>query len=52
VLEAREPRLRAETVIKHRRHIKAVGEMLLALQLVDMNPFAVCAVTGQAGRSA
>jgi hypothetical protein len=47
VLEAREPRLRAETVIKHRRHIKAVGEMLLALQLVDVNPFAVCAVSGK-----
>jgi hypothetical protein len=47
VLEAREPRLRAETVIKHRRHIKAVGEMLLALQLIDTNPFAVCAVSGK-----
>jgi hypothetical protein len=47
VLEAREPRLRAQTVIKHRRHIKAVGEMLLALQLVDVNPFAVCAVSGK-----
>ncbi|MCR9150293.1 MAG: hypothetical protein NXH83_08970 [Rhodobacteraceae bacterium] len=45
--EGREPRLRAETVIKHRRHIKAVGEMLLAFQLVDVNPFEVCAVTGK-----
>lgn len=44
VLDAREPRLRAETVIKHRRLIKSVGEMLLALQLIDMNPFDVCAV--------
>ncbi len=44
---ATEPRLRAETVIKHRRHIKAVGEMLLALRLVDVNPFEVCAVTGK-----
>jgi integrase len=47
VHDAREARLRAETVIKHRRHIKAVGEMLLALQLVDTNPFEVCAVTSR-----
>jgi integrase len=47
VLKAREPRLRAETVIKHRRHMKAVGEMLLALQLIDTNPFLACAVTGK-----
>jgi hypothetical protein len=44
---AREPRLRAETVIKHRRHIAAVGRMLLDLQLIDTNPFDVCAVSNK-----
>lgn len=47
VHDAREPRLRAGTVIKHRRHIMAVGEMLLAFQLIDVNPFEVCAVSAK-----
>jgi hypothetical protein len=41
------PYVRAEKLIRHRRHTKAVSEMLLALQFVDANPFEVRTVTGK-----
>ncbi|OOY24885.1 hypothetical protein BMI91_00055 [Thioclava sediminum] len=43
-LDARIPRLRAETRSKHRGYIKSVGKMLYDLQLIDRNPFEICGV--------
>jgi hypothetical protein len=47
-LGAGEPRLRAETIAKHRRMVRAVGDMLLKLRLIDENPFEICRVTNKA----
>lgn len=44
-LDARIPRLRSETRAKHHRFINSVGRMLFDLQLIDSNPFAICAVS-------
>ncbi|WP_370283320.1 hypothetical protein [Pseudooceanicola sp.] len=44
-LDARIPRLRSETRAKHHRFMNSVGRMLYDLQLVDTNPFAICAVS-------
>jgi integrase len=41
------PRLRADTIVKHRRMIKAVGSMLVALRLADTNPFDICKVSNK-----
>lgn len=46
-LEARVPRLRAETRAKHRGYMKSVGKMLYDLQLIDRNPFEICAVSNK-----
>lgn len=46
-LDARVPRLRAETRAKHRGYIKSVGKMLYDLQLIDRNPFEICGVTNK-----
>lgn len=43
--EALQPRLRSETIIKHRRTLRAVGQMLYDLQLIDKNPFEICSVS-------
>ncbi|UWR30980.1 hypothetical protein K3758_05480 [Sulfitobacter sp. W002] len=43
-LDARIPRLRAETRAKHHGYIKSVGKMLYDLQLIDQNPFEICSV--------
>lgn len=43
-LDARIPRLRAETRAKHRGYIKSVGKMFYDLQLIDRNPFEICGV--------
>ena len=43
-LDARIPRLRAETRAKHRGYIKSVGQMLYDLQLIDRNPLEICGV--------
>lgn len=45
--DARHPRLRTETIVKHRRTILAVGQMLYDLQLIDTNPFAICSVSNK-----
>lgn len=44
-LDARIPRLRSETRAKHHRFINSVDRMLYDLQLIDSNPFAICAVS-------
>ncbi len=46
-LDARVPRLRAETRAKHRGYIKSVGKMLYDLQLIDRNPFEICGVSNK-----
>ncbi|WP_411975660.1 hypothetical protein [Sulfitobacter faviae] len=46
-LDARIPRLRAETRAKHRGYVKSVGKMLYDLQLIDQNPFEICCVTNK-----
>lgn len=46
-LDARIPRLRAETRAKHRGYMKSVGKMLYDLQLIDRNPFEICAVSNK-----
>lgn len=46
-LEARVPRLRAETRSKHRGYMKSVGKMLYDLQLIDRNPFENCGVSNK-----
>ncbi|MEP2981676.1 MAG: hypothetical protein ABJN39_18125 [Sulfitobacter sp.] len=46
-LDARIPRLRAETRAKHRGYVKSVGKMLYDLQLIDQNPFEICGVTNK-----
>ncbi len=46
-LDARVPRLRAETRAKHRGYMKSVGKMLYDLQLIDRNPFEICGVTNK-----
>lgn len=43
-LDARIPRLRAETIAKHRGYINSIGKMLYDSQLIDKNPFAICSV--------
>ncbi|WP_163850496.1 DUF6538 domain-containing protein [Pseudooceanicola aestuarii] len=46
-LDARIPRIRAETRAKHRGYIKSVGKMLYDLQLIDQNPFEICGVSNK-----
>ncbi len=46
-LDARIPRIRAETRAKHRGYIKSVGKMLYDLQLIDRNPFEICGVSNK-----
>lgn len=46
-IEARIPRLRAETRAKHRGYMKSIGKMLQDLQLIDRNPFEICGVTNK-----
>ncbi|SFQ19722.1 hypothetical protein, partial [Tranquillimonas alkanivorans] len=41
-LESHVKRLSVNTYVKHGRVLRAVGEMLWDMQLVDRNPFAIC----------
>jgi integrase len=38
------PRLKVTTYLKHARMMSAVGRMLMAMNLIDENPFKVCSV--------
>lgn len=41
------PRIRADTFIRHGRMANRVGKMLFAMQLIDENPFSICAWTNR-----
>ncbi len=41
-LQRQEARITVTTFIKHGRVLRAVGEMLMDMQLIDQNPFSVC----------
>jgi integrase len=41
-LEGHEARISVTTYIKHGRVLRAVGEMLMDMQLIDQNPFSIC----------
>ncbi|TNF12992.1 MAG: hypothetical protein EP320_10450 [Rhodobacteraceae bacterium] len=41
-LEGHVPRISVTTYIKHGRVMRAVGEMLMDMQLIDQNPFSIC----------
>lgn len=41
-LEGHEARISVTTYIKHGRVMRAVGEMLVDMQLIDQNPFSIC----------
>ena len=45
--DARQERLRADTIIKHRRLMASVGRMMVDLGLAGSNPFDVCAVSNR-----
>ena len=46
-LEGRIPRISVTTSIKHGRVMRAVGEMLMDMQLIDQNPFSICTWSNQ-----
>lgn len=41
-LQGHVPRISVTTYIKHGRVMRAVGEMLMDMQLIDQNPFSIC----------
>lgn len=41
-LKGHVPRISVTTYIKHGRVMRAVGEMLMDMQLIDQNPFSIC----------
>ncbi|TMV14583.1 DUF6538 domain-containing protein [Arenibacterium halophilum] len=41
------PRLKVDTYLKHARVLGAVGKMLMDMQLIDVNPFALCVWTNK-----
>jgi len=41
------PRLKVDTYLKHARTLGAVGKMLMDMQLIDANPFAICVWTNK-----
>ena len=41
-LEGHQARISVTTYIKHGRVMRAVGEMLMDMQLIDQNPFSIC----------
>lgn len=47
ILEGNEPRLAVSTYVKHGRIMRAVGEMLMEMQLIDQNPFSICSWTNK-----
>lgn len=46
-LSGRIPRISVTTYIKHGRVMRAVGEMLMDMQLIDQNPFSICTWSNQ-----
>ena len=45
ILDNHVQRLRVDTYVKHGRVLRAIGEMLSALQIIDHNPFSICSWT-------
>lgn len=41
-LEGHQPRLSVTTYVKHARVLRAIGDMLMDMQLIDQNPFSIC----------
>ena len=42
IKELHVPRVRVDTYVKHGRVLRAIGEMLYEMQLIDHNPFSIC----------
>lgn len=46
-LEHKVPRISVTTYVKHGRVMRAVGEMLMQMRLIDQDPFAICSWTNK-----
>lgn len=44
-LKGYKPRISVTTYVKHGRVLRAVGDMLMDMQLIDQNPFSICVWT-------